>query len=241
MQYLKLKRSRLILLTFLSSSALLVAFPGIDIAISRLFFDGESFPQNQWWQQALHDGLNYFLCFSLAIVAAIYAYNRLARQHLGGVTGRKLLFLVLALIVGGGLIVNAGLKNHFGRARPRDVIEFNGPKTFTPAFVFSRECRTNCSFSSGDAAGGFFSISLAMAFSRRRRWWVVALAAGTIPSIGRIASGAHFFSDTVVSFFVMLFVSDVLHHYLVLNHESRYEGFGGDTPTPAYASMRSDN
>jgi len=35
-------------------------------------------------------------------------------------------------------------------------------------------------------------------------------------SFCRIASGAHFLSDTVVSFFVMLIVADVLHHYLVL-------------------------
>jgi hypothetical protein len=31
-----------------------------------------------------------------------------------------------------------------------------------------------------------------------------------------MAAGAHFLSDTVVSFFLMLIVADVLHHYMLL-------------------------
>jgi hypothetical protein len=40
-------------------------------------------------------------------------------------------------------------------------------------------------------------------------------------SVSRLASGAHFFSDIVVSFFVMLVVADALHHYMIAMPEAR--------------------
>ena len=80
--------------------------------------------------------------------------------------------------------------------------------------------RVNCSFSSGDAAGAFLSLALVKALTRRRRYYVVAVAFGALVSLGRVSSGAHFFSDTVVSFFIMLFVTDIFWHYVVAN---RYE------------------
>src|SRR5262249_21775368 len=136
--------------------------------ISKLFFDGQSFIRDRWWQKLLQEGLAYFLCLSLVGVSAIYVLNRLMGWKILGVDGRRVLFLYLVLIIGGGLIVNFTVKDHFGRARPRDVAEFGGTKLFTPAFEISHQCTSNCSFSSGDAAGGFFAIALAMALSRRR-------------------------------------------------------------------------
>jgi hypothetical protein len=39
---------------------------------------------------------------------------------------------------------------------------------------------------------------------------------GALVSVSRLAVGAHFFSDVVVSFFVMWIRSDVLHHYMLI-------------------------
>lgn len=213
--YLKQKRGRLILACFLIASLLLSQLPGIDIGISRVFFDNGFALKSQWWQEWLHHGTSYFLWLSMAAVVAIYVVNRLSKRTLCGVDGKKVCYLLLVLIVGAGLIVNVVLKDEFGRARPRDIEEFGGSKHFTPAFVVSQECDTNCSFSSGDAAGAFFSLALAMALSRRRAMFVAGVGFGSLVSFSRVASGAHFFSDTVVSFFVMLVVADVLYHYLL--------------------------
>jgi lipid A 4'-phosphatase len=172
----------------------------------------------------------------------VYAWNRLLRQHVLKIDGRKVLYLLLVLIIGAGLIVNTGFKDNFGRARPRDVAEFGGSRTFTPAYVVSRECRTNCSFSSGDAAGGFFTIALVMAFQRRRVYYVAAGALGVIISISRLAAGAHFLSDVVVSFFVMLIVSDVLFHYMIAIPAARkVPSSMGEELASAYASARDDS
>jgi lipid A 4'-phosphatase len=212
--YLKRKRGRMIVACFLISSLLLAVFPGIDISVSRIFFDEGFRLRGKWWQAVFQEGIGYFICLSMASVAAVYVFNRLFRRQLWKVDGRKVCYLSLVLILGAGLIVNVLLKDNFGRARPRDIAEFGGEKVFTPAFVVSRECNTNCSFSSGDSAAAFFSLALALALSRKRAWFAAAIGLGIAISLSRIAVGAHFFSDTVVSFFVMLITADVLYHHM---------------------------
>lgn len=216
MSYLKLPRARLILGCFMIVSLVLLAFPSIDIAISRMFFNGRFHLQGQWWEQALHHGVGPFLYASISLLLAIYAFNRIAKAELWGIDGKKVMYLLLVLGLGAGFLVNAVLKENSGRARPRDIQEFGGSKLFTPAFVISQECKTNCSFVSGDTAGAFFSLSLAMAFGRKRAMFLASLLFGGAVSVSRMASGAHFFSDTVVSFFVMLIVADVLYHYILV-------------------------
>jgi lipid A 4'-phosphatase len=216
MTYLKLTRARVILLCFLIASAVVLRFPDIDLYIAGMFFNGSFYMQGQWWEQALHHGVGLCLYAATAVVIALYAFNRIAGAKVWGIDGPKVLYLLLVLAVGAGLLVNTTLKDNFGRARPRDVQEFGGPKQFTPAFVVSDQCSTNCSFSSGDAAGAFFSLSLAMVFGRRRILFIASLLFGAAVSISRMAAGAHFFSDILVSFFVMLITADVLYHYMLL-------------------------
>ena len=185
MSYLRLRRTHTILACFVTSSVLLAAFSDVDIRISRLFFENGFYLANQGWTRLMHDAVRYFILVSMISVVGIYVFNRLSKRSLCAIDGRKVVYLLLVLILGAGLIVNAGLKDSFGRARPRDIEEFGGGLAFTPAFVMSSACNSNCSF-------GF----------------------GVMVSVSRIASGAHFFSDTVVSFFVMLIVADALHHHM---------------------------
>ncbi len=49
MQYLQLKRSRIIIGAFLVFSLLAISFPQMDLLIYRWFFDGHSFLRDQWW------------------------------------------------------------------------------------------------------------------------------------------------------------------------------------------------
>jgi lipid A 4'-phosphatase len=214
MDYLRLPGTRAILGSFLAFALLISVFPRLDIHISSLFFDGTAF-WHEWWQKLLKDSLGYLVGVSLMAVIIIYVYNRLANRNIGGVNGRRVVYVLLVASVGAGLIVNVALKDHLGRARPRNIEEFGGTRQFTPLFIPSKECRVNCSFSSGDAAGAFLSLALAKALTRRRRYLVAAIAFGALVSLSRVSAGAHFFSDTVVSFFVMLIVTDVCWYYVV--------------------------
>jgi lipid A 4'-phosphatase len=234
MHYLKLRRSRPLLACFAASSLLLMAFPQIDLYISSLFFQKSFHLNDRWWTTFMHESMGYFLCLAMITVVGLYVCNRLSKRHLCGVDGKKVVYLFLVLIVGAGLIVNLVLKDNFGRARPRDVVEFGGTKLYTPPFVVSGECGKNCSFSSGEAAAGFFFLALARALSRRRASIVAGFGFGALTSFCRVASGAHFFSDTVVSFFVMLIVADVLHHYVLSAEREPL------VPRPAELAMQSE-
>lgn len=205
----------LLLLAF-ACSLLLAELPAVDLSLSRLFFDGTGFYlKNSWWVTWLQECVGCFIGLGLAAVVGLFAFNRLSGRRVRGVDGRVVAYVLLALLLGTGLIVNGVLKHGFGRARPRNVLEFGGDQRFSPAFVLSEACTTNCSFPSGDAAGAFFALPLAYALFRRRRALLAAAAFGGLVSFSRIASGAHFFSDTVVSFFVMWIVADTLHAHML--------------------------
>jgi lipid A 4'-phosphatase len=221
MSYLRLRRAQWILVSFIGSSLFLVAFSGIDLRVSAFFYDGTFAADGQWWQQLLHEGMGWFLAALMLTALGLCLYNKCWRRNCCGVNGRKVIFLFLVLFLGAGLIVNLALKDNFGRARPRDIAEFGGSKQFTAAFIPSNECRKNCSFSSGEGAAGFFALVFTMALTRRRALVAAAFALGVLVSFSRIAAGAHFFSDTVVSFFVMLIVADVLYFYVLMTEAER--------------------
>jgi lipid A 4'-phosphatase len=217
MSYLKLPHVQRILALFAISSLSLVLFPEVDLRVSSFFFDGFTFQlAASWWAVALQKSVGYFICAALATVVGIYWFNRWGQRNVCGIDAKVVSYVFLVLILGAGLVVNSVLKNGFGRARPRNVVQFGGVQQFTPAFVIGDGCATNCSFSSGDSSGAFFSFALALALSRRRASIVVAAAYGVLVSFARIASGAHFLSDTIVSFFVMWITADALYHFMLL-------------------------
>jgi len=212
--YLSLRRTRALLVCFLASSALLVACSGSDMRIASLFYDNGFYMAEQGWTRLLHQSVGWFIVASLISVAAVHVFNRLARRNVCGIDGRVLVYLLLVLILGPGLAVNVILKPRLGRARPRHVQEFGGTKHFTPAFDVTSECNGNCSFPSGDSAGAFFSLAFVFASGRKRAAAAAGIGFGVLVSAARIASGAHWFSDTVVSLFVMLIVADALHYQM---------------------------
>jgi lipid A 4'-phosphatase len=212
LSYLRLRRTRAILGCFAAVSLMVVAFPAVDLQVSRLFFDGRFYMADQGWSRLLHASVTWFVAGSVGLAAAVYGFNRLSGRKLWGIDGKRLVYLLLVLAFGAGFVVNGMFKSEFGRARPRDIAEFGGTAHFTPAYVPSSNCNRNCSFSSGDGAGAFFALAFAATANRRRAVRTAAVSFGVLVSAARIASGAHFLSDTAVSFFVMLIVSDALHY-----------------------------
>jgi lipid A 4'-phosphatase len=212
LRYLNRSRGRAIVVRFLVTSIVLAAIPQLDLFVSGLFY-ADGFPFDETWlQRSIRTATTVVLGISILGVAAIYLLNRVLGSRVWSIDGKRVGYLVLVLALGAGLVVNLVLKDNFGRARPRDIAEFGGSRVFTPAFAVSAECRKNCSFSSGEAAAGFFPIALAYAFGRRRRVvFVAAVLFGSVVSVARIAAGAHFLSDTIVSFFIMWLLADALY------------------------------
>ena len=180
-----------------------VGFGGIDLWFSGFFWNGTEgfFLRDAWWARLAYEIIPIFTfgVVGLALIGLIL--NAVLRRPIGPLRNRVLLYLIAVVAIGPGLVVNVVFKDHWGRARPRDVVEFGGTKTFTPAFVISDQCSKNCSFVAGHPSMAFAMVALVLVAARRRRAWLIALAiaVGTVVGFGRIVQGGHFLSDVVFS------------------------------------------
>jgi lipid A 4'-phosphatase len=186
---------------FVATVLVFSLFPQIDITVSNLFRDpGSGFTVGQLFAvRVLHEGWD-IAARTTAVVLFVYVLASLKWQGLAPRGRRRAAtFLLLVLLIGPGLIVNA-FKDTWGRARPVNVEELGGDRRFTPALVPSDQCRRNCAFTSGHAAFGFWWMAPAFVDRRRRGMWLaLGLALGLGIGLLRIAQGGHFVSDVLFS------------------------------------------
>lgn len=184
-------------------SALFVAAPGLDLAVSAAFHD----PEHGFWAKsdpaltALRSvGLVAGKALAIALVLALACPFLFAGRRLL-MPARSAAWLAATLLLGSGLLVNLVLKDHWGRARPAAVAEFGGTAVFTPAWAVSDACSRNCSFVSGEASSAVvFALLAVLIWSTGRR----GLSAGLVVfaaalSLNRIAMGGHFLSDVLLA------------------------------------------
>ena len=175
---------------------------------SELFYaPGAGFTQiGAPWERVLYESVDWIVGAAVVVSVGILLVGVLRNGPVGR-RGKVAALLLVVLAVGPGLIVNGILKEHWGRARPRDVVEFGGDHRFTPAIVISDQCERNCSFTAGHPSAGFALAALGYAYvSRRRRWAVFAAATGfgLLVGLARVAAGGHFLSDVLFSGFIVI-------------------------------------
>lgn len=132
---------------------------------------------------------------ALAVFFAGFLYSGLKKYR------RQSLFIVLSLAFGPGLLVNVILKDHLGRPRPQELVEFGGNQEFVQ-FWQPGSAGKNSSFPCGHASIAFFL--MAPWFIYRQRSHTLALgflwtglAFGLLVGMTRIMMGGHFLSDVV--------------------------------------------
>jgi lipid A 4'-phosphatase len=113
------------------------------------------------------------------------------------------LFLVLFMVLGPGLVVNMVFKDHWGRPRPDDIVNFGGTKTFHQAWE-TGEAGQGGSFPSGHASVGFFMMAPYFILKNSHRkaaygFLGLGIAFGFFMGAARIVQGGHFLSDVVWS------------------------------------------
>ncbi len=115
------------------------------------------------------------------------------------ISARAAVFLISTLALAPGLMVNVVLKDHWGRPRPIDILQFGGDKHFVSWWDPRGECANNCSFVSGDVSGAFWAVAPAALAPPQWRAlaYGAALAFGTGMGVMRVMAGGHFVSDVI--------------------------------------------
>ncbi|MBU0675305.1 MAG: phosphatase PAP2 family protein [Proteobacteria bacterium] len=198
---------------FIACIAFFLVWPRFDLSVSRLFFDMNT--HAFIWKDHLIPrsiySLTHLIGGTIVITLPIMIFASFVKKK-GFLAQRRkaLIFLLSLALLGPGLVVNVILKEHWDRPRPRQIIEFGGDKQYEAPFAPDFMSEGCYSFVSGHASVGFYFFGLAL-LSRKRKWLVLPILAGTVIGAGRIVQGGHFFSDVLFSGWVVWFCSILLY------------------------------
>lgn len=207
---------------FLFCLGMFLAFPEIDLWIAESlyqpgtgFFLADAAPVR--WVYEVFARMGAVIVLGLA---GFWLWRRWLRHDNSPGWQRRVLYLVVVLAMGPGLVVNAVFKADSGRARPHQVEQFGGESHFTGFGMPARECQRNCSSVSGHAAVAFYFIAFAWALGSRA-WLVVGLMVGAVVGVGRMMQGGHFLSDILFAFWAVYFVAYLAAGWLLGNEDPR--------------------
>lgn len=195
-------------------------FTDIDIALQKPYFDIE----NGWymrkipfWDFIYKYGifLGYFLVVAALAMVSISYWKKAAVKW-----RRPAVFLILVMIIGPGVLVNATLKDHWGHPRPREIKEFGGKEDYVK--VWMKGPTKGKSFPCGHASMGFFmSIPFLFLRNRYRKWAWVFFGFGTLYGLligyARMIAGGHFAGDVLWAAGIVWLTGILLYHLLNVN------------------------
>jgi lipid A 4'-phosphatase len=209
--------SKIILAFFATSIIAFLVFPEIDIRFSGLFHDSVNgfYLKNVWFCRFLYESVEILTPVCIGLLLTMLGWMWIKKISVFGLTQKSVIYLILVLALGPGLLVNTILKDNWGRARPETIMEFGGVETFSPAFVMSSSCDRNCSFVSGHSAMAFYVMVPGFLFRRfKKQIFGLGFVYGSAVGLVRIIQGGHFLSDVVFSFFFVFMVAWGMYHAL---------------------------
>jgi len=197
----KIIRQLLATLAGLLLVSMIIYWSNGDRVLARMIFEPDGvwpgidrFPWNLLYNWAALPAMLIAGAAGLILVGG-FVFQALKKQR------RAAVFLLLLLALAPGLLVNSLLKDHLGRARPREIVSCGGSYAYTE-FWQPGTTGKNSSFPSGHAAIAFYPLGLW--FVLRRRYPTAARAAllfglgfGGAVSLARMLQGGHFLSDVI--------------------------------------------
>jgi len=193
-------------------------FPEIDLWFQRFFWSAGDgfFLKDSAFATFFYKGIRWATPIVGGILAVIAFHGYFGSSPRTKRWLKPTLVTLACIAIGAGLIVNVGLKDQFGRARPSQIIEFGGVMQFTPPFTMAEQCVRNCSFVAGHPSMIFAFFGLALFATRRRAMAIAAVVlVGAMSGLGRIMQGGHFLSDVIFSGVVMFIAAWVIHRIVV--------------------------
>ena len=156
--------------------------------------------QNAWWVVLCYKGVSILtVLLGLSIIGCFIAGFSVPRLR----AYRTLcIFMFFLVALGPGLIVNGVLKDNWGRPRPRDTVEFNGNLSYQAPFVISDQGGKSFPCGHCSVAFAFAGIGIWLRQRSKRWFWyilILSLVLGLVVGLARVAVGAHYLSDVLVS------------------------------------------
>jgi len=199
---------RAVLLGFVAIALVPTLWTALDLRAAAVFAgaDAPIHAVNWWWVEFINEWIP--AVFRGVLVLALLGWIASQLKPRWTAWRLPLAFVVVAGILGPGMVVNWGFKEHWQRARPYQVENFGGSQKFTRAAVMTDQCDNNCSFVSGHVSCGVFLISLGLVHRRRQRLWATAgVVSGLVIGFARMADVAHWLSDVLWAFPITLATS----------------------------------
>jgi len=176
----------------------------LDLTVSGWFYHSEGL-SNSWFLRDL--GLWRFFFWVAPWFTIVLGLLGLATLAIGILKREKIrlrvygMFLFLVVIIGPGLVINAGFKDHWDRPRPRDVQAFGGEELYVPPLMIGQ---SGNSFPCGHCSVAFAWGAFYLLWRRRHPTWAAAAIAasiivGSLMGVARMTAGGHFLSDVLWS------------------------------------------
>jgi len=219
----------------------------LDIRAAAIFYH----PDNSLdpWYEA-NDALWNFFYNAAPVITATAAIGGVAVIIGSSVWSRMSTYriyaalVVLTLVVGPGILINAVFKDHWGRPRPRQIQTLGGDQVYVPPLMMGKKGK---SFPAGHSSVGFALCTFWLIWRRRQPWLakgalLVALVVGGMMGIGRMAAGGHFLSDVMWSAYLTLFAALMVYYLLLRMHRHEADSEPVRTAhtawqTPVYTSL----
>jgi membrane-associated phospholipid phosphatase len=193
--------------------------PHLDLDIALHFRDRlVAAPDHHWYDLiAIARGINQVLTIAIMTAAAATLALKLAWPRMPMLMPARMTVLVLVTgLLGPILLVNGILKEQWGRPRPGETLELGGTLPYKPWWDPSGECRSNCSFASGETSSAF--ALLAVASATPTPWTGPALVAtaafATSVGAGRVATTGHYVTDVAFGGLTSCLIVWLTHGFL---------------------------
>jgi membrane-associated PAP2 superfamily phosphatase len=215
-------------LALLLLATAVIAATGTDLRVSAWFYRPEGWLAGNripWRQLYLY---GYYPADIVGFASLVLFLAECIKPALARFR-RQAAFMFLLLLLGPGLLVNAVFKDHWGRPRPRQIVQFGGAMQFHQPWERG-EAGQGKSFPSGHGASAFYLAMPAFALRRRRPKaaglvFGAGMLYGVLMGVARVAQGGHFVSDILWSWGMVHLTAVALYYLLGLDRE--------DTPPSA--------
>lgn len=173
---------------------------------TRLFY-GET----QLWCKVIYYGVN--IATILIIASLVFAIGLYYKSNINKILiKRYLLITILTMSIAPGLIVNKAFKEHWGRARPYQVIRDGSEFSLPWQPHFNRPADN--SFPSGHASIGAF-IGIPFLAARRKKLGFTLCGVGAIlVGIVRWLQGGHYFTDICTAILIVWLTATIVSYFV---------------------------